>query len=43
MILKDAKTHQSRRVSIDEPTVEVLRRYKKTARGDVLLRLPPQG
>jgi hypothetical protein len=28
MILKDTKTHQMRRVSIDEPTVELLRKHK---------------
>jgi integrase len=28
MILKDTKTHQMRRVSIDKPTVELLRRHK---------------
>jgi integrase len=29
MILKDTKTHQMRRVSIDEPTVELLRKHKE--------------
>ena len=28
MIVKDTKTHQMRRVSIDQPTVELLREYK---------------
>lgn len=40
MIIEDTKAHQIRRVSIDEPTVELLRRYKRIVRGDVLLRLP---
>lgn len=29
MILKDTKSHQMRRVSIDKPTVELLRRHKE--------------
>lgn len=29
MILKDTKTHQMRRVSIDKPTVELLRKHKE--------------
>ncbi len=29
MIFKDTKTHQMRRVSIDEPTVELLRKHKE--------------
>jgi integrase len=29
MILKDTKTHQMRRVSIDKPTVDLLRKHKE--------------
>src|SRR5918911_1531880 len=41
MIVKDTKTHQMRRVSIDQPTVELLREYKyDCAKRMLLLSLP---
>jgi integrase len=39
MLLKDTKTHQMRRVSIDAPTVELLRRHRE----DCSARLAPLG
>src|SRR5918998_6439637 len=44
MILKDTKTHQMRRVSIDEPTVELLRKHKEDCTQRMfLLGLPLRG
>jgi len=37
MLLKDAKTHQMRRVSIDAPTVELLRQHREDCAGRLRL------